>query len=114
MPETTTKMTHRPYTLEEAAEIAEDFEDLIDTDFKLEQITYVVDNVVTGPFTEGDKEFFVKNYLKTKNAEESLALCNGSEFDVLLFAYNENDDMTYICIDIRTFTAQKGIKYNFL
>jgi hypothetical protein len=107
-------MIHRPYTLEEATEIAEDFEDLIDTDFKLEKVTYIVDNVVTGPFTEEDKEFFVKNYLKTKNSEESLAFYNGSEFDVLLFACNENDDTTYNCIDIRTFTEQKGIKYNFL
>jgi hypothetical protein len=107
-------MTHKPYSLDEATEIAEDFEDLIDTDFTLDKtITYVVDNVVAGPFNEDSKELFVKNYLKTKNAEESLNFYDGKEFDVLLFAYDENDDTSFICIDIRTFTEQKGIRYNF-
>jgi hypothetical protein len=106
-------MTHKPYTIDEANEIAEDFEDLIDTDFKLEKITYIVDNIVAGPFKEEDKELFVKNYLKTKNAAQSLVFYNGSEFDVLLFACNEDDDTSYICTDIRTFTEQRGIRYNF-
>src|SRR5271156_6944017 len=106
-------MTRLPLTLEIAVEIAEDFEALVDTDFKTNTVTYIIDNIVPAPFAEEDRQKFVKSYLETKDAQASLGLYNGHEFEVLLFGYDENDDTNYICIDIRSFTEQQGINYSF-
>ena len=46
-----------PFTLEEALEICEDFEDLKDTEFTMDTDTiYLVDDVVLCPFPKADKD----------------------------------------------------------
>jgi hypothetical protein len=106
-------MNLTPFTLDEANEIAEDFEDLIDTDFSVSKtLVFMVDNVVVSPFNEADKMAFAENYHRTKDKTESLALYEGDEYDVILIAYAE-DEITFSYIDIRTFTEQRGIQYSF-
>jgi hypothetical protein len=107
-------MTRTTFTLEEAEEIADDFEDLADTEFTFDKkTTWFVDNIMVGPFDDSDRDQFVKNYLSTKDKVYSLSLYAGDFYDVLLVAFDVNDDTNYICMDIRSFATQKGISYAF-
>ncbi len=107
-------MAHNPFSLEEAHEIAEDFEDLIDTDFNINKgLIYFVDNVLVCPFGENERNLFVSNYHFSKDKESSLDFYNGEGYDVIVLAYDVDDDKNYTAIDIRTFVQHHGITYNF-
>ena len=109
-----TSMNFTPFTLEEAKEIWDDFEDLKDTEFKLGSPTvFLVDDVVISPFNEENKLEFINNYAQTKNSEASLSSYSGDEYDVLLVAYDVDDETNLTYIGIRTFAAEKSIKYSF-
>lgn len=102
------------FTLEEANEIAEDFEDLIDTEFSLEKgITLFVDSVAVCPFGESEKEAFMERYAATRNINEAMASYTGDECDVILIVCDVSTENEYSFITIRNFIAQKGIRYNF-
>jgi hypothetical protein len=106
-------MEHTPFSLEQANDIAEDFEDLIDTDFSISNaVDYLIDNVVVCPFNDADKKLFATNYHHTKEKASSLNFYTGTEFDVIVFAY-DMDNAAYTYIDIRTFVEHKGITYRF-
>ena len=103
-----------PFTIEEATEICEDFEDLKDTEFNINASTeYLVHDVVISPFNQVDKQKFIDNYFATKDSVKSLSSYTGAEFDVILFAYDVADETDYIHIGIRAFTHERGIRYSF-
>jgi len=103
-----------PFTLEEAIEICEDFEDLKDTEFTMAtNVIYLVDEVVVCPFNEADKQLFIESFLTTKDSERSLNPYTGKEYDVMLFAYDADDYADRVYIDIRTFADKRGIGYSF-
>lgn len=107
-------MQHNPFTLDEANEIAEDFEDLVDTEINTGQgKVYVIHNVVVCPFDEPGKQLFADNYRKTKDKNELINFHKGDEYDVVIFAYDADDEADYNWFDIRTFAERRGIKYNF-
>jgi len=107
-------MNNFPFTLEEATDIAEDFEDLIDTDFAMgNSLVYEVNNVVVSPYEEEDKTKFAAYYHETKDAQIALKTYMGNEYDVIVFAYDIDDVTNYIFTDIRTFVEQRGINYAF-
>ncbi len=107
-------MEFRPFTLEDAVEVQDDFEDLKDTEFKTgTSIVYTVHDVIISPFNEDDKLKFIDRYSQTKDCRESLNGYSGSEYDVLLVVYDVEDETKYTYTSIRTFAATKGIKYNF-
>jgi hypothetical protein len=107
-------MESTPFTSDEAAEIAEDFEDLKDTEFRLDgPVIYLVENVVVSPFQEGDKYVFIQHYLATKDGAASLSKYSGNEFDVLLFVYDADNEADLVHTNIRTFATQQGIAYDF-
>ena len=108
------KMELTPFTIEEAVEICEDFEDLIDTEFKIgSSPMLLVAQVAITPFHETDKNRFAESYYQTKNSENALSFYKGSNYDVLLMIYQVDDETNYSYIDIRTFVNLKGIKYSF-
>lgn len=107
-------MTHTPLSKSEAQEIAEDFEDLIDTDFSVNKaLSYFIDNVLICPFDMENKKLFVSNFHYSKDKDAALSFYDGDEYDVIIMAYNVDDETSYIYIDIRTFVSQRGINYNF-
>jgi len=106
-------MAFAPFTLEEATDIAEDFEDLIDTDFDVDGAVYEVLDVLISPFHEQDGKDFIEVYRVSKDKETSLSAYTGDEYDVIVFACDINDADRHTYIDIRSFTEQKGIRYNF-
>jgi hypothetical protein len=101
------------FTLDEANEIAEDFEDLIDTEFRSGTDTYIVDNVMVCPSGEADLEQFIKNYQDNKDRSKAIEFYKNEAYDVIVYAYNADNESEIIYIDIRTYTAQRGIAYNF-
>ena len=107
-------MTRTPFTHEDAEEMREDFEDLIDTDVKIGKYGVLpIDNVMVCPFDEADKTVFADRYHATKNAQSALAVYTGSDFDVVLYSPDLDDKSRYLLIDIRTFIEETGVSYNF-
>jgi hypothetical protein len=107
-------MKNTPFTVDEAIDIAEDFEDLIDTDFSINKaLIYLVENVMICPFKEDDKKLFVSNYHYSKDKDGALDFYKGKDYDVIVLAYDVDDESSFTYIDIRTFANQKGIKYDF-
>jgi len=107
-------MNNFPFTLEEATDIAEDFEDLIDTDFAVgNSLVFEVNNVLVCPYDDDEKKKFAVHYHDTKDGQIFLKSYKGSEYDVIVFAYDIDDITSYSYTDIMTFTEQRGINYTF-
>lgn len=107
-------MPHTSFTLAEAEEMREDFEDLKDTEFGLGVAgIYFVQDIVVCPFGETDKSGFIDRYNESKNGHDALSAYDGSDYDVMLITCNTMDDTQCIYLDIRTFADKNGIKYNF-
>ncbi len=107
-------MKFTPFTLEEAEEIREDFEDLGDTEFKIgSSPLMLIDAVLISPFNEVDKTGFAERYYATKNCDNLLNSYSGNEFDVLLITCEADDETNYSFIGIREFAELRGIKYDF-
>lgn len=103
-----------PFTLEETVDICEDFEDLIDTDYTLNKShDYFIQNVVTCPYAESDRNTFIENYDRSKNADESISFYTGNEYDVIVFAYDIDDESNFLVLDIRSYVDIQGINYHF-
>ena len=100
-------MELKPLTLEQAAEIADDFEDLIGSciqGFDSPEITHVV----VGPFNrEQFPDFLQNNVFANELAYENPE----NEYDVLVIAVNnsELEAVEYI----RDYISSRGIRYNF-
>ena len=107
-------MEYTPFTFDEAEEIREDFEDLVDTDFKIGTSPEMfVENVVIAPFPPADRESFVAQYFATRNSSEALAQYGGADYDVVLVTCETDIDTSYSHIGIREFAELRGIKYEF-
>lgn len=107
-------MEEKGFTLEEAVEIADDFEDLIDTEFNTDRTTtYFIENVLVAPFPPDAQKQFADEYHKSRDKESALSFYTGSEYDVLVMTCNVNDESVLIPVDIRTFALERGIKYSF-
>ena len=106
-------MIRTAFTLEEATDIAEDFEDLVDTDFEMDGVVYEVLAILVCPYSTAEVQVFIDNYLLTNDQESCLNNCSGNEYDVILLARDAADEQNVSFPDIRTFVAQKGILYNF-
>ena len=107
-------MSNTPFTLSKANDVAEDFEDLADTDFRAQNgKVYVIESVLVAPYHEEDKLQFTDNYLKCRNGSEAISFYAGSDYDVVIFFFEEADESALFSQDIRAFVAERGITYNF-
>jgi len=110
-------MDYNPFSFEEAEEICEDFEDLIDTEFTLpsadKSAVFLIDAVVVCPFGEQDKLKFIEYYHRVKDAAASLGDYNGDEYDVILLFSSAAGEANNSYLGIRKFAVEQGIKYNF-
>ncbi len=107
-------MDYTPFTLEDAEEVREDFEDLVDTDFKIGTSPEMfVENVVIAPFPAAEREVFFEKYYASKDCGTALAAYNGKDYDVILVTCETQNDSNYSHIGIREFAGLRGIKYDF-
>lgn len=105
-----------PFTYEQAEEICEDFEDLIDTELVIKTDTpvrCVIDHVCIAPFSEGDKAVFMDAYALSRNPAQSLSFYKGEEFDVLIIAANIQNEKELVVQRIEEYIAANGVQYNF-
>ncbi len=107
-------MSNTAFTLTKANDVAEDFEDLVDTDFRAQNgKVYVIESVSVSPFDEQEKRQFTDNFINCRDKVEAISFYNGGEFDVVVFFYEEHDEAAWYSQDIRAFVAERGINYNF-
>jgi len=107
-------MITTPLALDEATEICEDFEDLKDTEFIMNGTQYLVNDVVICPHPEQDRQAFIDSCLANgNNCEGALDAYTGSDFDVILFICNAENEEEVLFMTIRTYAAEQGVAYNF-
>ena len=107
-------MALTPFTPEDAAEVCEDFEDLIDTEFKIgTSPVLLIESVAVSPFRDEDKRIFTENYYTTKDNANAIGFYSGHEYDVILITSDPEIEDSYGYMDIRTFAELRGIKYSF-
>ncbi len=103
-------MEIRPFSLAEAEEICEDFEDLKDTEFSMQGTLYLIDAVLVSPHASEEKAAFFDSYLKEGNDAQPHV---SDECDVIIVFCNAEDEQAIYLMGIRQFAAEKGIMYNF-
>jgi hypothetical protein len=104
------------FTYEQAKDISEDFEDLIDTTMMMQHDpseTYEVLHVAPSPYHETDKAAFLQVYKEEKDVEKAIAFYSGSEYDVIIIAHNITDINDTTTMPIRQYIEANGIRYNF-
>jgi len=106
-------MSIRPFTFDEAEEVREDFEDLIDTEFAWGDSMVIVDGLLVCPNSEVEKEALFTEYSKGNDLSEVLDSFEGDEFDVIIAVCNVNDESLVSYISIGEYVAEKGVSYNF-
>ena len=101
------KLMTEAFTYEQAEEIAEDFEDLKDTEFLLGGVWYFVEDVLVAPSgipLDGPEMQQVR--LGLYQPDET------GDFDVLIAASGEASGGITTYIDIRSYMLEKGVSYN--
>lgn len=107
-------MDIRPFTLDEAVEICDDFEDLTDTEFYAPDGRLVlVDHVLVCPFGETERQMFVQLIIAATDSGVALQAFPGDAYDVILLVSPADDEANRYDIDIRTYAREKGVKYAF-
>lgn len=102
------------FTLEEAQEIREDFEDLEGTELIIhtdEALSCEVEHVAVAPFDREDCDVFLEAYNTNNNPTEALNVYNGADYDVIIIARSENNEL--IIQRIREYIEANGVRYNF-
>lgn len=107
-------MELKPFTLEDAEEICEDFVDMKDTELTFGGVGYMVEDVVVCPFSDADKDAFFTTYQLGHGNSNDLSKHTDNGFDVTLVVTKpEGGSDDFFLIGIRQYIAEKGVNYNF-
>ncbi len=99
-----------PFTKAQADEICEDFEDMKDTEFKMGNLQYIVEDIVICPSAEPYRQRFTEAWLNTRAFQHNDYPLD--DYDVLLFVCDIATE-EFLFIDIRDYIAEKVFNYNF-
>lgn len=108
-----------PFSLEQANEIVEDFEDLVDTEINLPSGLFAINHVVVTPFSNEDKRTFFHVYAETSDVSKAIDFYRGGDFDVLIIGYKivatdaPLEEREVIAMPIREYVSRFGLNYNF-
>lgn len=102
-------MKYKPFTKEEAEEIAEDFEDLPGTPLNGSQDAPDITYVLVTPFTLRKRDAYILSY--HGNSETALPE-EETEYDVAIVVMDENDTIG-LCETVRDYVTTRGINYHF-
>lgn len=104
----------KPFTKEEALDIAEDFEDLKDTGLAItvgiDDIEFLVLEVTIAPFNKADQQQFMEAY--KSDGDTDTRKYPGDEYDVLIIGRNYADN-EIVSFDIRTYTNAYRVHYKY-
>ncbi|MGN6476201.1 MAG: hypothetical protein ACTHKV_03160 [Flavipsychrobacter sp.] len=104
---------NKPFTYEQAEEICEDFEDLVDTELVIEGVQHYIDHVIIVPFSTADQALFIQSYREAGNMLPALDNYTGDQYDVIIIASKMQDINDITTIDIRKYIEDNGVSYNF-
>lgn len=104
---------NKPFTYEQAEEICEDFEDLIDTELVIDGQKYFVDKLLIVPFDNEARDRFMKVYYTSGNVTDNPDLNDANEYDVLFIASSTDNPGNTTTQFIRDYIANNGVIYNF-
>jgi hypothetical protein len=108
-----------PFTLDQANEIVEDFEDLVETEITLPSGLFLINHVVVTPFSNEDKRTFFHVYADTSDVSKAITFYQGNTFDVLIIAYKivapdaPLEEREVVAMPIQEYVTRFGINYNF-
>jgi hypothetical protein len=105
-------MSPIPFTLDDAREICEDFEDLIDTEFRYAGTDILVENVVVTPYAEPAKTDFLVALANANNAMELLSEYEADGYDVVIVGLVDDNGEPKHYIPVTQYVAENGINYN--
>lgn len=104
----------RPLTYEEAVDIAEDFEDLVGTDFGIPSLKDAeVGYVCIAPYDKDNQQVFLSNLKLSADTEAALKFyldAGHKDFDVLIIGTGTDEEIVYA---IRAYAGQLGLNYRF-
>lgn len=95
---------HFPFTRQQAEEVREDFEDMLDTEFVMDGLAYVVNDIVVCPFDTVLRQSFFSN---------GMSGYDGDECDVVLAVTDAATESLSSFIGITDYIAAKGVSYNY-
>ena len=101
------------FSLAQAEEIVEDFEDLKDTEFALHGGTYIIEDVIVVPFDTDLFRSFFDRYAISRNAAELLASYDVALFDVILIVTPLPEESLLSYFTITQYVSDLGVGYNF-
>lgn len=107
-------MQNTPFTLAQAIDVCEDFEDLIGTSPGIGGIKNLVEAVIYCPYEDALKQEFIKNYrLSGGNHEQALDGYNGEDYDVIILFKPTSPSDAVIYYGIRNYVSEMGFRYNY-
>jgi hypothetical protein len=102
-------MDHQPFSLEKAIEIAEDFQDLVESDFGTVPGA-ITEAVIAVPFDKQRQDQFLSDYLNNHGRE--ILPDDPSGYEVLVIGRNPRNPESFVFETIRNYAAATGIPYN--
>ncbi len=105
-------MTVKAFTYTQAQEIAEDFEDLVDTEHRRVGETYVIDDIIIRPYDavkahQNLDEYYGAEEIQLETVEDPDAM-----YAVLVIMSSIADGSIFVQ-DITDYVAANGVNYNF-
>lgn len=101
------------FSLAQAEEIAEDFEDLKDTEFSVHCTSYIIEEVLVVPFENDLLRSFFDRYVITRNASELMVSNDLSLYNVILVVSPLHDQSSLSYFTITQYVSDLGVGYNF-
>lgn len=101
-----------PFTDQQAQEIAEDFEDIIDTERSRGGVKMVIDNILIRPYDEARRDQPLEDYYNSEYIEVEDSENTDAQY-VILVVMSTLDDGSVSVLDIVDYVAANGINYNF-
>ena len=101
------------FSLAQAEEIVEDFEDLKDTEFAVHGASYIIEDVIVVPFEKDMFLSFFDQYTIVRNSAELLASYDVGLFDVVLVVSPLPDESSLSYFTITQYVSDLGVGYNF-
>jgi hypothetical protein len=106
-------MQSRPFTLQQANSIVNDFKHLVGTSFK-DDPEMAIQNIEVAPFDEENKRIFVDNYSRFGHRHDSLNGYVGHFYDVLVMAKSADPAENKVAFEhIRQYAREGHMTYVF-
>lgn len=105
-------METRPFTLEQAKQVAADFNHLLGKQLSSALHNVVIEHILISPFDDENRHRFIDNFYNGYDQDEALSGYPGPFYDVLIVG-DYHDVTRQIHRGIRSYCEEYQIKYDF-